>query len=223
MLIVFPTVVFGGVERADTARARPQYADNALRQDLWRAGHAHGGVLLLLTLVVLRYVDETGLSEGIRWYVRLAVPVAAVLLPIASPVRALPGCHPTDPLVYLAYVGAALLVTGLLILGIGLLRTGPQSMAAVSDGPSRLKVVSTQTQIRSRSGSCVHNNRAPCPPALGNRRAGNRRQFHRRVLESGLSLSSPPPLEPWQWAPSRSVPWRAAEDRRCRCTPAAHR
>jgi hypothetical protein len=28
-------------------------------------------------------VDETGLSEGTRWYVRLAVPAAAVLLTIA--------------------------------------------------------------------------------------------------------------------------------------------
>ena len=83
VLIVFPTVVFGGVSVLTLLVHDPTYADNALRQDLWRAGHAHAGVLLLLTLVVLRYVDETGLSEGTRWYVRLAVPAAAVLLPIA--------------------------------------------------------------------------------------------------------------------------------------------
>ena len=105
----------------------PTYADNALRQDLWRAGHAHAGVLLLLTLVVLRYVDETGLSEGTRWYVRLAVPAAAVLLPIAFFLSVLsPDATQPTPLVYLAYVGAALLVTGLLILGIGLLRAQGQ-------------------------------------------------------------------------------------------------
>jgi hypothetical protein len=28
-----------------------------LRQDLWRAGHAHAGVLLILSLVALRYAD----------------------------------------------------------------------------------------------------------------------------------------------------------------------
>jgi drug/metabolite transporter superfamily protein YnfA len=31
---------------------------NPLRQDLWRAGHAHAGVWLILALVALRYVDE---------------------------------------------------------------------------------------------------------------------------------------------------------------------
>jgi uncharacterized membrane protein len=116
----------------------PTYADNALRQDLWRAGHAHAGVLLLLTLVVLRYVDETGLSEGTRWCIRLAVPAAAVLLPIAFFLSVLsPDATQPTPLVYLAYVGAALLVTGLLILGIGLLRVrGP----AVDGGGERRAV-----------------------------------------------------------------------------------
>ena len=123
VLIVFPTVVFGGVSVLTLLVHDPTYADNALRQDLWRAGHAHAGVLLLVTLVVLRYVDETGLSVGARWYVRLAVPAAAVLLPIAFFLSVLsPDARQPTPLVYLAYVGAALLVTGLLILGIGLLR-----------------------------------------------------------------------------------------------------
>jgi phosphatidylserine synthase len=88
-------------------------------------------VLLLLTLVVLRYVDETTLSERTRWYVRVAVPAAAVL-PIAFFLSVLsPDASQPTPLVYLAYLCAILLVTGLLILGIGLLRArGP----AVEDG-----------------------------------------------------------------------------------------
>jgi hypothetical protein len=137
VLIVFPTVVFGGVSVLTLLVHDPTYADNALRQDLWRAGHAHAPVLLL-TLVVLRYVDETGLSEGTRWYVRLAVPAAAVLLPIAFFLSVLsPDATQPTPLVYLAYVGAALLVTGLLILGIGLLRVrGP----AVDGGGERRAV-----------------------------------------------------------------------------------
>jgi hypothetical protein len=131
VLIVFPTVVFGGVSVLTLLVHDPSYADNALRQDLWRAGHAHAGVLLLLTLVVLRYVDETTLSERTRWYVRVAVPAAAVL-PIAFFLSVLsPDASQPTPLVHLAYLGAILLITGLLILGIGLLRArGP----AVDDG-----------------------------------------------------------------------------------------
>src|SRR5690606_24117288 len=58
LLVVFPTVVLGGVSLLTLLINDPAYQDNALRQDLWRAGHAHAGVLLILSLVVLRYVDE---------------------------------------------------------------------------------------------------------------------------------------------------------------------
>jgi hypothetical protein len=37
------------------------YMLNPLRQNLWRAGHAHAGVYLVLSLVILRYVDEADL------------------------------------------------------------------------------------------------------------------------------------------------------------------
>ena len=91
--------------------------------------------------MVLRYVDETGLSEGTCWYVRLAVPAAAVLLPIAFFLSVLsPDATQPTPLVYLAYVGAALLVTGLLILGIGLLRARGQ----VFDGGGERRAVAAE-------------------------------------------------------------------------------
>ena len=63
LLILMPTVVFGGVSLLSLLIGDPRYAQNPLRQDLWRAGHAHAGVLLVLSLVVLRYVDEARLSE----------------------------------------------------------------------------------------------------------------------------------------------------------------
>jgi hypothetical protein len=64
LLVLFPTVVYGGVSVLRLLIDRSSgYADNPLRQDLWRAGHAHAGVLLFLSLVVLRYVDEATLPE----------------------------------------------------------------------------------------------------------------------------------------------------------------
>jgi hypothetical protein len=138
VLILFPTVVFGGVSVLTLLVHDPTYADNPLRQDLWRAGHAHAGVLLLLTLVVLRYVDEAVLSDRTRWYVRLAVPTAAVLLPIAFFLSVLsPGAQQPTPLVYVAYLGAVLLITGLLSLGVGLVRTREPSVGAATGGVSQ--------------------------------------------------------------------------------------
>lgn len=136
LLIAFPTVVFGGVSILRFLVDDPAYRDNQLRQDLWRAGHAHAGVLLVLSLVVLRYVDETALSRRARDFVRHAVPAAAVLLPVAFFLSvASPHAREPNALVSLAYLGAVLLAAGLLTLGIGLVRSGrPTDATAVGGG-----------------------------------------------------------------------------------------
>ena len=37
------------------------------RERFFRAGHAHAGVLLVLALAYLSYLDRTGLGEGAQW------------------------------------------------------------------------------------------------------------------------------------------------------------
>ena len=123
LLITYPTVIFGGVSLLSMLVFTTEYAANPLRQDLWRAGHAHAGVYLLLSLVVLRYVDETALSAGWKWAVRLAAPIAAILVPLAFFVSILdPKAEQPNAVIYLAYVGAVVLAAGLFVLGIGLVR-----------------------------------------------------------------------------------------------------
>ena len=126
LLIIFPTVVIGGVSVLTLLITDPAYAANPLRQDLRRAGHAHAGVLLLLSLIALRYVDEAHLTERTRRFVRLAFPTAAVLLPLAFFLSVLtPDATAPNPLINLAYLGAAVLVAAMLTLGIGLTRAHP--------------------------------------------------------------------------------------------------
>src|SRR5262249_36171492 len=83
LLVIFLTVVFGGTSLLTLLGGDPRYMNNPLRQDLWRAGHAHAGVLLVLSLLVLRYVDEIQLSDRFKRFVRYAIPTAAILLPMA--------------------------------------------------------------------------------------------------------------------------------------------
>jgi hypothetical protein len=124
LLIVIPTVVFGGTSLLTMLIADPAYQANPLRQDLWRAGHAHAGVLLLLSLIALRYVDEAVLGPRARSVARHAIPAAAILLPAAFFGSVLsPDATEPNALIYLAYVGAVSLVVGVLTLGIGLVRT----------------------------------------------------------------------------------------------------
>lgn len=123
LLVLMPTVVFGGASILNLLVEEPAYSENPLRQDLWRAGHAHAGVLLVLSLVTLRYADETRLPEPLRNVARHAIPAAAILLPAAFFLSVLsPGATEPNAFINLAYVGAASLAVGLLVLGIGLIR-----------------------------------------------------------------------------------------------------
>jgi hypothetical protein len=80
-------------------------------------------VLLILSLVVLRYADEAALSDPIKGLVRHATPAAAILLPLAYFLSMLsPTATQPNALIYLAFVGAAVLAAGLIILGVGPLR-----------------------------------------------------------------------------------------------------
>ncbi|MBY9073375.1 hypothetical protein K1X13_00950 [Nocardioides sp. WL0053] len=122
-LILVPAVVLGGVSVLTLLVHDPAYLDNPLRQDLWRAGHAHAGVLLVLSLVALRYVDEAKLTERTRATVRWAFPVAAVLMPLAFFLSVLdPGATEPNALIYLAYLGGVVLIAATVTLGVGLLR-----------------------------------------------------------------------------------------------------
>lgn len=123
LMIILPTVVFGGVSILSLLIGDPEYMANELRQDLWRAGHAHAGVMLILSLILLRYVDEANLSPGWRQFARTAAPTTAILLPVAFFFSVLsPDATEPNPIIYLAYAGAALLTAGLITLGVGLLR-----------------------------------------------------------------------------------------------------
>jgi hypothetical protein len=97
---------------------------NPLRQNLFRAGHAHAGVLLVLSLIALRYVDEANLPGGWKQFVRASIPSAAIFLPAGFFFSVLsPAATEPNGWIYLCYIGAAVLATGLITLGVGLLRS----------------------------------------------------------------------------------------------------
>ena len=124
LLIVLPTVMFGGTSLLNflTSNA-PGYVDNPLRHDLFRAGHAHAGVYLMLSLVMLRYVDEAALGPFWKWVARTGAPIAAILIPAAFFLSvASPQAREPNALINLAYLGALFLAAAVLTLGVGLIR-----------------------------------------------------------------------------------------------------
>jgi hypothetical protein len=124
LFIVLPTVVYGGLSLLGflTTNA-PGYSDNPMRHDLWRAGHAMAAVFFVLSLVMLRYVDDAALSPFWKWLARTGAPIAAILIPaafflsVASPTATQP-----NGLMNLAYIGTLFLAAAALTLGVGLIR-----------------------------------------------------------------------------------------------------
>lgn len=123
LLVLLPTVAFGGTSILRLLIDDPAYMDNELRRSLWAAGHAHAGVFLVLSLVALRYVDEATLSARWREVVRHTIPAAAILVPAAMFLSVL-DADATEPnaLIHLAWLGAVSLSVGLVALGVGLIR-----------------------------------------------------------------------------------------------------
>jgi drug/metabolite transporter superfamily protein YnfA len=124
LLVVLPTVMFGGTSLLRfLITDSPGYVDNQLRHDLFRAGHAHAGVYLILSLVMLRYVDEAVLGPLWKWLARTGAPIAAILIPAAFFLSVVsPDAKEPSGLIYLAYIGAIFLAAAVLTLGVGLIR-----------------------------------------------------------------------------------------------------
>jgi hypothetical protein len=126
LLIAVLTVEFGGLSLLMMLSRRiPGYLDNPLRQNLFRAGHAHAGVWIVFALVALLWVDQTDLSEPLKWVVRLAFAVAPILMPLGFFLSVTsPEAQRPNGVIALVYLGGLSLAVGALTLGVGLLVTG---------------------------------------------------------------------------------------------------
>ncbi|WP_037315879.1 hypothetical protein [Amycolatopsis orientalis] len=65
-LVSLPTVMYGGYALMGVLRDRKLTEH---QRGMFRAGHAHAGVLLVLALVALQILDRTGLGGTARWIV----------------------------------------------------------------------------------------------------------------------------------------------------------
>jgi hypothetical protein len=124
ILLTVPTIQYGGYFLLTSLTNRgSHYMDNPLRQNFFRAGHAHAGVFVILSLVCQILADSATLSTPWLWLARIGVPIAAILIPagfffsMTSPTATQP-----NGFISLIYAGIPFLAAGALTLGIGLLR-----------------------------------------------------------------------------------------------------
>ena len=66
-LILLPTVMFGGYSLLGLMTRKPGLTP--FQQTYFRAGHAHAGVLLVLSLIYYDYLARTTIADGWQWLV----------------------------------------------------------------------------------------------------------------------------------------------------------
>src|SRR5258708_33981720 len=82
ILITVPSIQYGGYFLLTSLMDKTSgYMDNPLRQNFFRAGHAHAGVIVVLSLVCQVLADAGLLPSSLLWTARIAVPLAAILIP----------------------------------------------------------------------------------------------------------------------------------------------
>jgi hypothetical protein len=124
ILITVPTIQYGGYFLLTSLMDKSSgYMENPLRQNFFRAGHAHAGVIVILSLVCQVLADAAVLPDPLIWLVRIGVPLAAILISAGFFFSMLPPTA-TQPsgAVALIYVGALILAVSVVTLGIGLIR-----------------------------------------------------------------------------------------------------
>src|SRR6266540_3851625 len=117
LLIAVPTIEFGGSFLLRLSRG----GDDATpaQRSFFRAGHAHAGVLVILSLAALLYVDAAGVHGAPAWVARVLIPAAPILVP-AGFLLSMLGAGRTVPnrLIAMVYAGAALLAAGTVTPGV---------------------------------------------------------------------------------------------------------
>ena len=83
LLVTVPTIQYGGyfLLRLFSGQT-PGMKPSPLQTSFFRAGHAHAGVLVILSLACQIFGEHAALRPGFAWLVRIGLPLAAILIPL---------------------------------------------------------------------------------------------------------------------------------------------
>ena len=81
ILLSVPTIIYGGYFLLTVLSGQQEHLQlTDFQKSMFRAGHAHAGVLVILALVVQLFADHVSLSNGWKWIVRLSFPISAIAI-----------------------------------------------------------------------------------------------------------------------------------------------
>lgn len=124
-LLIVPTIQYGGWFLLTSLLDRSSiYWESPLLRAFFRAGHAHAGVLVLLSLICQIAIDASRLASPLQCAVRIGAFIAPMLVSGGFFFSVLPpGREEVNAFIWLLYAGIAVLAASVIVLGIGLIRS----------------------------------------------------------------------------------------------------
>ena len=127
IFLTIPTVAYGGYFLLSIIKKSGigQFATNApFAGRMFRAGHAHAGTWLILSVAAIPFIERVGLSNLTKSLLLYGFPFAALFISggfFASALPINPEQNKPGPGIALVYIGAAILTISCFILAWGLL------------------------------------------------------------------------------------------------------
>jgi hypothetical protein len=123
ILLTVPTIQYGGYFLLSILSGKTKLPLTDFQKSMFRAGHAHAGVLVMLAIIAEVLTDYAGLKPAWEHIVRTGFPAAAILVSGGFFASA-SGKNLTKPnkMIVILYLGVVLLATCLIALGIGLIQ-----------------------------------------------------------------------------------------------------
>jgi hypothetical protein len=125
ILLTVPSIQYGGYFLLQILSGKQNKLKlTEFQKSMFRAGHAHAGVLVILSLIAEILIDQANLPTLMEWIARVGFPSSAILVS-AGFFAGAGGKNINAPtkLIRILYSGIAILFTSLIILGIGLIRS----------------------------------------------------------------------------------------------------
>ncbi|HEY4965036.1 MAG TPA: hypothetical protein VII28_01495 [Puia sp.] len=122
ILLTVPTIQYGGYFLLSILSGKSKLPLTDFQKSMFRAGHAHAGVLVILAIIAEILIDYAGLGSAWEHIIRTGFPASAILVSGGFFASA-SGPNATKPngMIGILYLGVLILAACLLILGIGLI------------------------------------------------------------------------------------------------------
>jgi hypothetical protein len=121
-ILTVPTIAYGGYFLLTVLSGAVKIQLTDFQKSMFRAGHAHAGVLVILDIIAQILIDYTQMGASLSIIVRLTFPLSTILIS-GGFFAAAAGKGLTQPnrFINLLYAGALLLVAALIVLGSSLI------------------------------------------------------------------------------------------------------